>query len=319
MSDYESFAKKLGLLIFLALMSLPLRAAATIYQSVNSQGNVVYSDQPSSNAQTVNLPQNQAPSVPSSRLPQTGTLQSIASSAQQTDTVYKTLNIQSPTNDQTIWDNSGNIAVSVTLQPALATTDTLQLAVDGQTVASSQTNTSFSLTGLDRGTHVLQARIVNQTQKVIKVSNTVTVYLHRTVAACNSPMAACPNGQCGGEISFLASHPSCQQNLVNKMIEVYQDVQACNGSCAKKVEIDTEYRKIQIVWIPQIQKAMLSLENTLEICKASSCRQLTILQQRYQLSQQSIQLFKSGIAKSNRSIAPASAKSVGQNINRVTT
>lgn len=293
------YPNKLKIIFLFVFVCLPHYATAAIYQSVDAQGNVVYSDQPSAHAQTVNLPQNTPPTIPTAPPPSQNapTLLNALPTTQPNDvTVYKTLSITSPVNEQTIWDNSGNVSISVNVEPALAANDTIELMLDGQVFASSQSNASFSITGVDRGTHVLQVRIVNKDQKVVKVSNVITIYLHKAIAACNSPLTACPNGQCQKEIAYLGANPICQQNFVAKLVEVYQAYQSCRGSCARKVDIDNQYLSIKGVWIPQIQIAILNLSSKLEACRATSCSQLSQLQRRYEASQHSKQVFVAEIS-----------------------
>ncbi len=98
--------------------------------------------------------------------------------ASTTTPTYQTLAIQTPATDETI-RNNGDFMVKIRIQPTLAVTDTLQLVIDGRVVATSKRDFNFRVPRLDRGTHTIQAQIVNQHNTLIKVSNPVTIYVHQ--------------------------------------------------------------------------------------------------------------------------------------------
>ncbi len=176
-------------ILCLSLCVAVLSYGETIYKSVDAQGNVTYSDKPSSNAQPVSLMPISVTASPAVSAPaDTPVIKKPVTSIS-----YKTLEIQQPQNDATIWDNNGNFSVQVNLEPALVAGDTLQILLDGKVVASSSNSTSFNITGIDRGTHIVQAQIIDPDQKVVKVSNSITIYLHRTIAKKKN---LCTPGNC---------------------------------------------------------------------------------------------------------------------------
>jgi hypothetical protein len=165
-------------------------SAEAIYKSVDAKGNVVYSDKPTANAQPVTLtPISIVSPPPATAVPVDATMpkKPVISAS------YKQLDIVSPQNDATIWDNNGNFSVQISMEPALVAGDTLQIMLDGKVVASSSSSTSFNITGIDRGTHIVQAQIINAQQAVVKTSQSITIFLHRTIA---SQQNRCPSGHC---------------------------------------------------------------------------------------------------------------------------
>ncbi|MFN7097737.1 MAG: DUF4124 domain-containing protein [Gammaproteobacteria bacterium] len=287
--------KKLAaaIMILLGMSVLTSALAEQIYKSVDAQGNVVYSDQPSSGAQQIT-----PPPISITPTPTVAPLPPINTSTQDTQStsivkVYTQLDILSPLNDQTIWDNNGNINVSVALAPKLAAGDQLQVIVDGKVLAESNTTTNFTLNSLERGTHVLQVQIINNKKQVVKVSNVVTFYLHKAIAACNSPLQTCLHGDCQIEMAYLADHIVCQQIFMDKLEQAENRYQTCKeNDCPQlivlKQEIDQDKVKIQ----KEIQIGMTLLENNLEQCKATNCSQLAELKTKYFVAEANIIKFK---------------------------
>ena len=67
--------------------------------------------------------------------------------------------------------------VRVTVVPDLASGDQVELLVDGMPAAEPSTTLDFPLVGLVRGTHVLQARIIDSTGNVGSISPSITFYV----------------------------------------------------------------------------------------------------------------------------------------------
>jgi hypothetical protein len=87
------------------------------------------------------------------------------------------LDIVDPANQATVFNNSGDVSVRVTAVPDLANGDQVELLVDGVPAAPPSTTLDFPLSGLVRGTHMLQARIIDATGNVGSISPSSTVYI----------------------------------------------------------------------------------------------------------------------------------------------
>jgi hypothetical protein len=86
------------------------------------------------------------------------------------------LAIVSPADGGTVFNNAGDLTVQVSVVPDLAPADNVELLVDGLPAAAPGKTLDFSLTGLVRGPHVLQARIIDSTGNVGSMSASSTVY-----------------------------------------------------------------------------------------------------------------------------------------------
>lgn len=150
-------------------------ALAAVYKSVDAQGNVVYTDEPQGNAQPLNLPPLSTIPAPKNfkRAPAKVTPKVVDS--------YEQIRIVSPAQDDTVRDNSGNVAVSAALKPALnkAAGDRLQFYLDGQTEGKPRSGGRTVLQGLDRGAHTLEAAVIDRSGKELKRSPAIRFYLHR--------------------------------------------------------------------------------------------------------------------------------------------
>ena len=91
---------------------------------------------------------------------------------------YQAVRIVAPESEQTVHDNSGNLAVTVAVSPPLRTGvgDRLLLQLDGKTVASGS-GQRFELKNIDRGTHTLQARVKGADGTVFATSPQVVFHM----------------------------------------------------------------------------------------------------------------------------------------------
>lgn len=163
--------------LFLTAFILPLTATAGIYKSVDENGNVLYSDEPSPGA--VEIRKKEIPTVPSV-VPEIDTESGTSDEADTAGTgvLYDRIEIVSPEPDTAVRNNAGNLAVSVALQPALKATHSLQLNLDGVQVSRSRSPV-FQLQNVDRGTHTLTAVVINAEGNEVQRSSAISFTMQR--------------------------------------------------------------------------------------------------------------------------------------------
>jgi hypothetical protein len=168
---------KLKLLILL-LLAVPLHAA-DVYKSVDRDGNTVFSDVPSENAEKIEV--RDLPTIPA--------LEQQPARSLKAEPVerYTTLMITSPKNDETYFRSEGDLVVSLQIQPRLANGDTVVLYLNSNEFLSGKSS-SYSIPELDRGTYQLRVAIKDPSGKIIKSSETVAFHL-RQASALNRPPA----------------------------------------------------------------------------------------------------------------------------------
>ena len=174
------------------LLLLAASVQAEVYKSVNEKGEVIYSDQPTPNAQRMKLPELPTytappiPSVPSA--PETVPVES----------PYKSVKIVAPENDATIRDNQGVVRVQVVLNPSLMTKQghKIQFYLNGEPHGMPVGTTSISFSNLDRGTYTLTTSVMDADGVVLMSSEPMVFHLQReSVLNPNSPLYVKPKPQ----------------------------------------------------------------------------------------------------------------------------
>lgn len=182
---------------------------ADIYRWVDDSGNVVFSDEPHADAEkievspsTVYTPQEniQQPDDEQEILKLSPDGEDATSESQPSIPAYQ-LRIISPSDDESIWVNNGNVSVSIIVEPQLDPErgDLIQLQLDGENTGAPQASTSFQLSNISRGSHNITAMVTDNTGATMASSPTVTFHLHRT-SIINNPNSN-PPGPTGGQSS----------------------------------------------------------------------------------------------------------------------
>ena len=156
----------------IAVFLLPLTAWSEIYKHLDQHGNVVFSDSPSKESTKIELKELPIINFPTPPAP-------TAAKADPKTFRYTTFEIASPSNQQTLRDNNGAFQVSLAIQPALKKSHSLQLFLDGSQSPSAANGTQFSLSGIDRGTHTVHAKVFDKESQLIQSTAKVTVHLHK--------------------------------------------------------------------------------------------------------------------------------------------
>ncbi len=89
------------------------------------------------------------------------------------------LTITSPAPKETVHDNAGNVNVVLSVEDGavLPPGYRIRLLLDGEPAAPDNSRTRFQLSGVDRGSHELQALIVDDDGRVLTRSAPVTFYM----------------------------------------------------------------------------------------------------------------------------------------------
>ena len=156
-------------LFFLTLVS------AEVYRSLDDDGNIVFTDKPSPDAEKIRIDKVQTVSTPVVE----GFFE-YEPSVKSVDSIYRKLEVVDPKNDQVFTGGTGDITVSILIEPRLNTAlgDRLILYMDGKKQAETG-STSFAFTGLERGTHTTKASVVNRDGKSLKSSIPVSFTINR--------------------------------------------------------------------------------------------------------------------------------------------
>jgi hypothetical protein len=168
------------------LILLAASVQADVYKSVNENGEIIYSDQPTANSQRIKLPE-----LPTYKALPVPDLSSPQKTAPTVVNPYKSVKILEPENEATIRDNQGIVRVQIALDPALMTKDghKIQFYLNGEPHGMPVGTTSISFSNLDRGTYTLTTSVVNADNVVLMSSAPVVFHLHReSLLNPNSPL-----------------------------------------------------------------------------------------------------------------------------------
>jgi hypothetical protein len=161
-------------------------AAAEFYKSIDEQGNIIYSDTPTPGAEQLKPPPISTvegrPAPVKEKTAEADAGQAGDEPAKKPPTRYTKFSIVQPKNDDTIWDNTGAIPVSLQLEPPLDTENghSIWVYVDGTTVVSKSQSLVQPLSNIDRGTHTIRAEIRDEKRKTLKRTQNIIVHLKRT-------------------------------------------------------------------------------------------------------------------------------------------
>ena len=174
------------LLCSIAVFPAGIAMGTQLYKSVDADGNIVYSDTPTPGAEQLTPP----PISTVDSLPKPETAETEAKPGEETaedaakkpPTKYTKFSIVSPRNDDTIWDNTGAVPVSLLLEPPLDTENghSIWVYVDGKAVVRKSHNLLKPLSGIDRGAHTIRAEVRDANRKTLRRSANVTVHMKRT-------------------------------------------------------------------------------------------------------------------------------------------
>jgi hypothetical protein len=95
--------------------------------------------------------------------------------------LYQQLEITAPTPDETLRDNTGDVTVSVALQPDLdaAAGHRLQFLLDGKPQGKPSDSSHARFPNVPRGTHTVEVAVVDASGHELKRSTGVRFHLHR--------------------------------------------------------------------------------------------------------------------------------------------
>ncbi|WP_305813024.1 DUF4124 domain-containing protein [Photobacterium leiognathi] len=187
------FFKPLGPVLMTLIWTAASSAqASTIYLWTDENGVVHFTDQP----QTPD-----ATAYPLSVTEVSGNIEQTADTiaAQTTDVAVveepaktiTTVSLVSPMHEQTIRNNEGIINIHAVTNSKLNNQTQAQLVLDGVVKGDPQTELTWTLDNVDRGSHQLQIQLVKG-GKVIASSDSITVYLHRATVKANKPKPVQP-------------------------------------------------------------------------------------------------------------------------------
>ncbi len=150
-------------------------AETGVYRWVAPDGTVIFSDQPRPGAEKVDI-------KPAQTVPPPEAVRRVLDedSREQSrgPTAYSEFAIVSPAQDEPVRANNGDVTISMQLTPALRAKHAIVVSMDGQKVGEG-TSTQLTLQNLPRGTHTVQAAVVDAAGVELARTEMVTFHLQR--------------------------------------------------------------------------------------------------------------------------------------------
>ena len=167
------------------LFALPLQAAQQIHKWVDDKGVVHFSDRLSEGAQDDNVQMTIIDTATGTEKnsANSGTIESNPVNDAALEAVASfTLGISSPTNGETVRENSGLVKIQATLNPQPTTPYILKVLLDDTEAGSFNNTLQAELNNVERGMHKLEVQAIDQSGKILASSTPVTFYLFRVSA-----------------------------------------------------------------------------------------------------------------------------------------
>lgn len=107
---------------------------------------------------------------------------------------YTAISIVHPASEAIIHNNDGTLEVALSVAPALQIEGKhrIRIHLDGIDLPETRLTTQFSLTNIERGTHTLQAAVVDQSGRALITSAPVTFHMWRASARFPSRQKPAP-------------------------------------------------------------------------------------------------------------------------------
>ena len=179
----EGVMQRIVILLAVLSLVLPGVAFAKLYKCKNNDGEVIYTDKPcEGSGEEMKLPPlptytpRAAPAAP-------GSTNSAAASSK----IYKSLEIIKPVNDKLITSLSGTVTLAYKIDGPLLSLKghRFAVAVDGTKLKTRGITNQIRLDKLDPGTHTVQVFAVDDEDKVLISSNTVSFHMKTKVSQDN--------------------------------------------------------------------------------------------------------------------------------------
>lgn len=152
--------------------------ASKVYKTTDAEGRPIFTDQATEGAEEIEIKEpttfpgaafaEEYGELTPTRPEEAGTFQ------------YRNLSILSPTDNESIRDNAGNLTIAIGVDPPLASNHELHVVMDGQVVQQVNASAPISLAEVDRGTHQVHLRVVEKgTSRIVQEGEAVSFTLLR--------------------------------------------------------------------------------------------------------------------------------------------
>ncbi len=153
--------------------------AAEAYKCKGKNGELIFADQPcAKNAELIELKEPQTFSAPASQ-PNAPMGEPVETSKPPAKVNYREFRVESPRAGEVFDDGSGNVMVSLYMEPMLSEGHKIQLYLNGQAYGEATNQFVWALQNLDRGEYQIKAELRDQRGRVLKSTQSSFVVIKR--------------------------------------------------------------------------------------------------------------------------------------------
>ena len=176
-------------LILLSTLLVTAASGAPAWTWVDADGQVHFSDRPVPGARQVELSGAQGFGAPAAR-PAPATPAGAQPTQRPTQAPYRTINIASPAEQQTLWNIGTMLTVQIEMDPPLSSAHRVDVILDGQRRNLNTANLQVTLPEVFRGAHTLQAVVIDSSGTEVMRSPTRNFFVQQnSIQNPNSPAA----------------------------------------------------------------------------------------------------------------------------------
>ena len=158
-------------LILFSLLTLNSLVSAEVYRTTNEQGVTVFTDQPAPDATAVDI-------QPTNNMPAEAPPPTRKQEPTDQNAIIPQINLVSPENQST-FQNPEVVYISARISPGLQQGQQVLFTDQGQALSPASSATSLSIEYMDRGTHRIQAHIIDAKGTKLASSQIIEFYVHR--------------------------------------------------------------------------------------------------------------------------------------------
>ena len=157
------------------------KASNKLYKTIDKNGKVRFSDQPSPGAKEVVMEELNTIKMQKPKVDLESLVEENQEERDPNADYYRTMSFQGLENEGVVRNNGGTVTFSVRLDPALSKSHFLRFYIDGQLVGGKQRELTITASNVEYGPHVAHFEVVASTGKVVQQSAKVSFNLLHVV------------------------------------------------------------------------------------------------------------------------------------------
>jgi hypothetical protein len=150
-------------LILVYFISFSAVYAETVYKTVDENGNVIFTDKATDDAEKIEVEDVQT--IKQAPMP-SGASSNSKKNSSSSNELYHAFSIVKPANGEGYRNNAGTVSIQLSLQPSLIRGHSVVIKLDGEQI-SKGSSLSATLENVDRGEHTITAQVISSNGKVI--------------------------------------------------------------------------------------------------------------------------------------------------------